>query len=442
LVTGLIFGLAPLLQLRDRVVTVSLKESGQRATGGVTRARVRNGLVMAEVALAVVLVVGAGLLLRSFWNLMSVDAGFNRSHLVTFGVVLPTANYRTAQTSVDFFARLTKEPSEQSGVQGVAAMTGLPPVRLVNANDTDFEGYTAPKEGPFENVDYYQNVMSDYFETMGIPIVQGRGFQNTDGGQSGLVAVINETMAKTFWRDHSPIGQRVRICCGQNPWFTIVGVGKDVKQGGVDQKTGTELYFFVDQTASVQPPGPGLNLGGFGTMNVVLRTTLPPATLSSTIERIVRDADRAVPVVRLRDMDGVFAESIRRPRLLAQLLGLFAGLALLLAVIGIYATLAHMVAERRREIGIRLALGAERSGVLAGIMRQGLTLTAIGVAAGLATALALNRLLASLLFGITPTDTTTIAVVVATMTLVTLAACWLPAWRASRVDPNVALRDE
>ena len=177
-------------------------------------------------------------------------------------------------------------------------------------------------------------------------------------------------------------------------------------------------------------------------MNVVLRTTLPPAALAQTIERVVREADRTVPIVRLRDMDSVYAESIRRPRLLAQLLGAFAGLALLLAAIGTYGVLTYMVAERRREIGIRMSLGADRSRVLAQIMKQGLLLTGIGVVVGLAGAFGLNRLIASMLFGVQPTDATTLVAVTATIVLVAAVACGLPAWRASRLDPNVVLRDD
>jgi ABC-type antimicrobial peptide transport system permease subunit len=177
-------------------------------------------------------------------------------------------------------------------------------------------------------------------------------------------------------------------------------------------------------------------------MNVVMRTTLPPVTLSGTIEQVVREVDPAVPVVRLRDMDSVFAESIRRPRLLAQLLGAFAGLALLLAAIGTYGVLSYMVTERRREIGIRVALGAARSHVLTQIMKQGLQVTAIGITIGLAGALAVNRLIASLLFGVQPTDTLTIAMVIATITAVAVVASWVPAWRASWLDPNIVLRDE
>jgi putative ABC transport system permease protein len=218
----------------------------------------------------------------------------------------------------------------------------------------------------------------------------------------------------------------------------VIGVAKDVKQGGIDQKTGTEMYFFIDQTALAPPP---FNFGP-GTMNVVLRTTLSPAALRQTVEAAVREADASVPIVRLRDMNGVFDEAIRRPRLLAQLLGAFAGLALLLAAIGTYGVLSYMVAERRREIGIRMALGADQGSVLAQVMKQGLVLTAVGVIAGLAGAFGLNRLIASLLYGVEPTDPTTIVAVVATITLVAAVACWIPAWRASRLDPNVVLRDD
>ena len=222
------------------------------------------------------------------------------------------------------------------------------------------------------------------------------------------------------------------------PWFTVIGVAKDVKQGGVDQKTGTEFYFLVDQTAQAPPPISNAP----GTMNVVLRTTLPPATLRQTIEGAVREADPSVPIVRLREMNAVFDESIRRPRLLAQLLGAFAGLALLLAAIGTYGVLSYMVAERRREIGIRMALGAAQTSVLGQVMKQGLTLTGIGIGIGLAGAFALSRLIASLLFGVQPTDPITVVAVVATITLVAAVACLLPAWRASKVDPIVVLRQD
>ncbi|HEX8031708.1 MAG TPA: ABC transporter permease [Vicinamibacterales bacterium] len=438
--TGVVFGLAPLMHTRMKGLFTALKEGGAKgATAGAARHHIRRGLVVLEVALAVMLVIGAGLLIRTVYNLSTVDAGFDRARLVTFAISLPGSNYPSGPPRAQLYQRLLGKLRGVAGVQAATAMSGLPPNRPLNANDTDIDNYTAPPEGPFENVDYYQTVMTDYFETMGIPIVNGRAFQPADAASTGPVAVVNETLVNTFWKGLNPIGQRLRPSSqGDPPWFTVIGVAKDVKQGGVDKKTGTEFYFLADQAANQPAPFnfvPGL-------MNIVLRTTLPPATLRTTIETAVREADPTVPVVRLQDMDAVFDESITRPRLLAQLLGGFAGLALLLAAIGTYGVLSYMVAERRREIGIRMALGADQGSVLAQVMKQGLTLTTIGIVAGLAGAFALNRLIASLLFGVQPNDITTMAGVVATITLVAAVACWLPAWRASRVDPNIVLRDD
>jgi predicted permease len=372
------------------------------------------------------------------YNLMNVDAGFNRSRLVTFSMTLPAANYLPS-ARIPKYQKLLESLRAIPGVLAATSMTGLPPNRPMNANDTDIDNYTATPQGPAENVDYYQNVMSDYFETMSIPIVRGRSFERTDVGSQGMVAVVNETLVSTFWKDRDPIGQRLRPCCGdQVPWFTVIGIAKDVKQGGVDKKTGTELYFFLEQ-AAIGRPAPVIAPVA---MNVVLRTTLPAASLAQTVERVVREADASVPVVRFREMDAVFAESIQRPRLLARLLAVFAGLALLLAAIGIYGVLSYMVAERRREIGIRIALGADRSRVVAQVMRQGILLTTIGGTIGLAGVFGLNRLIASLLFGVQPTDAMTLGVVLTTILLVAAAACWLPARRASRLDPNVVLRED
>jgi predicted permease len=436
ILTGLVFGLAPLMHTRVSGLVTALKEGGAKGATGHARHHIRRGLVMAEVALAVMLVIGAGLLLRTVANLTNVDSGFDRSRLVTFSMALPVADYPQAAARAQLYQRLLEKLRGVAGVQAATAMSGLPPDRPLNANDTDIDNYTAPPEGPFENVDYYQNVMSDYFETMGIPIVAGRSFQSSDAASSGAVAIVNETLVNTFWKGLNPIGQRLRPCCGdQIPWFTVIGVAKDVKQGGVDRRTGHEFYFFVDQTARNGGNAPSV-------MNVVLRTTLPPAALRQTIEAAVRESDPSVPIVRLREMDAVFDESIRRPRLLAQLLGGFAGLALLLAAIGTYGVLTYMVAERRREIGIRMALGAAQRSVMANVMKQGLVLTGVGIVVGLAGAFGLNRLIASLLFGVQPTDALTLVAVVATIALVATVACWLPAWRASRLDPNVVLRQD
>ncbi len=389
---------------------------------------------MAEVALAVILVIGAGLLIRTVYNLANVDLGFNRSRLVTFSINLPESTYATSRIRVQTFQRLLDALSAVPGVEAATAMSGLPPNRPPLTVNTPVADATAPSVGPFRVVDYYQYVMPDYFETMGIPIVRGRSFQPTDATSSGPVAIVNETFVETFWKGRDPIGQRVKPGNDELPWFTVVGVAKDVKQRGVDQETGTELYLAGPQIAVVQAQGMvPLNY-------IVLRTTLPAAALSQTVARVVHQMDPAVPVVHFRDMETVVAESIQRPRFLAQLLGLFAGLALLLAAVGTYSVVSSLVAERRHEISIRMALGADRSRVLVHFMREGLLLTAIGVVVGLAGAFGLSRLIASLLFGVTPTDVPTVVGVTATMIIVAAAACVLPAWRASRLDPNAVLR--
>ena len=434
--TSVVFGMAQLRHAGVKGLAVAIVEAGTRGAIGGARRQVRRALVVVEVALAVILVIGAALLVRTVYNLANVEVGFNQSRLVTFPVYLPERTYPGANRRLQAYERLLDVLRVVPGVESATAMYELPSTSPVVYNNTRIAKATAPPAGAFHLVDYYQYVMPDYFETMGIPIVRGRGFQPTDAASSGWVAIVNEHFAETFWAGRDPIGQQVKPCCNdQPPWFTVVGVAKNVKQGGVDRETGTEVYFSVHQIAK---PAPGL---GFAPLNhVVLRTTLAPAALSQTIERVVREMDPAVPVVRLRDMKTVFSESIQRPRFLAQLLGLFAGLALLLAAVGTYGVVSSIVAERRAEIGIRMALGANRSRVLRQVMREGLFLTGIGAVIGLSGAFALNRLIASLLFGVQPTDVPTFVGVLATMIIVAAVASLLPAWRASRLDPIAALR--
>jgi putative ABC transport system permease protein len=433
---GLLFGLAPMAHARSATSTDSLK-SGERGTSRRTRDHVRRGLVIAQTALAFIVVAGAVLLARTVHNLAIVDIGFDRTRLVTFSITLPPASF-DQMSRARAYQRLIESVRAVPGVAMATAMTGLPLDRPALINQTQITTDTADSGIMLTGIDY-QRVMSGFFETLGIPIVQGRGFEPGDVGSNDHVVVINESMANAFWRGKNPIGQRLRPG-GTMPWLTIVGVARNVKQTGVNQAVRPEAYVLVDQVAvpaitsflSISP----------ATMNVVVKTALPLAALGPMLDQVVRNVDASVPVARLRDMEGVFAESIGRSRLLAQLVGASAGFALLLAAIGIYGVLAYLVAESRREVAIRMALGAERAQVLGMVVTYGLRLTGAGVIIGLAGAIAVNRLLSTLLFEIEPTDPTTLAAVVTVIAVVAAVASLVPAWRASTFDPNVVLRAE
>jgi putative ABC transport system permease protein len=436
LITGVVFGLAPLLHLREQGVDSGLNEGGTRTTAGTARARTRNALVMSEVALAVVLVVGAGLLLRSFWELMRVDGGFDRTRLTTFGLVLPDAAFPGPERKVDVFTRLIARVERIPGVQRAAAMTGLPPRRSVNANDTDFEGIPRTPDRPIQNVDYYNTVTIGYVEAMKVPILAGRGFQASDA-TGPPVALINQALARKFFPDTNPVGRRMRQGSARStqPFATIVGIVKDLKQGGLDAAAGTEVFFLAEQ-------GPPIFKNAPSSMNLAIRSALPFETLAPQLRAAVAEIDTSLPIVRMRTMEDVFEDAVQRPRFMALLLITFASLALLLAAVGTYGILSYIVTERRREIGIRMALGADRGSVLQMVLRQGLTLTGIGLAAGIAASFLVNRALASLLFNVEPNDPATLAGVAGIIALVALLACLIPARSATRVDPIVVLRQD
>ncbi len=251
-------------------------------------------------------------MLRTVVNVRQLNAGFDRAPLTTFALDLPTAAYNDAPSVVRFYDRLADRLRQAPGVSGVAVMSGLPPYREVNANDTDIDGYEKrTEEDPIENVDYYQFASVGYFETMGIPIVDGRGFELADVAR-GPAVVINEALAERFFRGRPAVGGRISPDPERAGWFTVIGVAKDVKQGGVDQKTGTELYFLAEQAAAAGFPQRN--------MNVVVRSALPAASLRGVVEAAVRESDRSLPIIRYRAMDEVFAEAVSRPRLLANLL--------------------------------------------------------------------------------------------------------------------------
>jgi predicted permease len=351
-------------------------------------------------------------------------------------VVLPGQTY-PADRRIAFYRDLSERLRTIPGVQSVGGASGLPPLRNVNANDTDFEhipNNRPPGEGPIENVDFYQYVTAGYVETMGIPIVAGRGFEPADATGAPVV-LINQALARKFFTDRDPVGQRVKPGFGDRvPWFTIVGVLKDVKQGGVAEPAGTELYVLADQAPKALGFAPGQ-------MNVVVRAAVPFDRVAPHFRQAVQALDAGLPIVRMRSMNEVVEAAVARPRFMTVLLGLFAGLALLLAAVGTYGVLSYLVTERRQEIGIRMALGADRARILRLVLFRGLLLCGAGLVIGLAAALAMGRVLAALLFEVAPADTRTLAGVSVTIAAVACVACVIPAWRATRLDPLVVLRD-
>jgi putative ABC transport system permease protein len=437
-VSALLFASAPLVHTRIKGLAAVIREGTDRHAGG-PRQWVRASLVIAEVALAVVLVTGAALLARSVLNLTTVDVGFDRSRLITFSTTLPQARYPQLTTRVEAYQSILERIRGIPGVLSAAAMSGLPPERLAATMATDFDGYAATAPGdPPEFADYTQYVLGNYFETMAIPILQGRAFNASDAASSGRVVVVNKTLAGTFWKGRDPIGQRLRPCCSaETPWSTVVGVAADVKQGGIDKDTGPEIYFPLDQLAR-----PGSSSRLVDTMHVMARTMSTFDETAPFIRAVVREIDPTVPIVRLREMDDVLLESIQRPRLLSSTISIFAGLALLIAVVGTYGLLSYTVTERRHEIGIRIALGASRGRILAHILGSGLALVLIGTIVGTAAAIALSRFIKSLLFGIAATDVSTFLFVLAAVVGAGTLASSIPAWQASRLDPLPLIRED
>ncbi len=434
--TGILFGLAPARYLTGGVMAGTLRDGGQRSTAGGSRVRLRSLLVVSEVALALILTLGSGLLIRSFSELTAVDPGFEPEGLLTFQLFLPNAAYPEAADAPGFHERLQERLAALPGVTGVASMAGLPPQRDLNANDTEFEGLEQREEGPAHNVDYYQTVHGPYLETMGIEVVAGRDFSGADRADTRPVALVNETLARVFYGDsRSAMGRLIRPCCGGDDWFEIVGIVEDVKQGGLDAPAGTELYVIAEQTAQVFGFAPRA-------MNVVLRTSGSPESLVPDVRRAVAELDPALPLAGVRTMDEVLAGARSRPRFLTTLLGVFATVALVLAAVGTYGVMSYAVAQRAREMGIRMALGAEAGTVRGLVLRRGLTVAVVGLVVGLMGAWWLTGLMESMLFGVAARDPVTFSAVPLLLLAVAVAASWIPAHRATRVNPVEVLRED
>jgi putative ABC transport system permease protein len=434
--TGVFFGLAPTRHVATSQLAGALREGGTRSTSSAGQRRLRSLLVVTETALALILAVGAGLMIRSFGALNSVEPGFDPQGLVTFQIYLPSSGYPDGQAQLAFQTRLMEELEGEPGVTAVTSMSGLPPVRRLNANDTEFEGFVQTQDSPPQNVDYYQTITDDYLETMGIEVVDGRGFEATDDAGAVPVALVNETLARRFYPGESPIGRRLRPGFGNNvPFLEIVGVVEDVKQGGLDEPVGTELYFHYPQAAALGSVPRTLNF-------VVATEGGDPTDVAPAIRRHVWAIDGTLPVSGLQTMTDVMGEAMARARFLTTLLAAFAGLALLLAAVGTYGVMSYAVGQRGRELGIRMAMGAEAGRVQALVLKEGLRIAAVGLAVGIGGAWALTGIMESILFDVDVRDPVSFLLGPTLLTLVAVAACWIPARRATRVDPVVVLRQE
>jgi putative ABC transport system permease protein len=432
IVAVFLFGLAPLAQVSERNLANWIRGAGQRAIRGGGQA-LRKSLVVAEIALAVILVIGSGLMIRAFWKLQQVQTGFDPASVVSFSLNLPAAKYDNNQR-FQFINSLEQKLSSIPGATASSMATGLPPLRRINANDTEIEGYQPTPDGPAQNVDYWNIVGNDYFKTMKIRVLEGRTFEPQDDNTNAMpVVVVNQALAKRFWTG-SPIGRRVNPgSADPKVWFTIVGVVEDTKNAGMDKAAGPELYFQARQVAD--------QLIG-SNVSFVVRASSDSVPLESSIRNAVREMDPSLPVYNLWSMNELMTKSMVQPRFLALLLATFSGIALFLAAIGIYGVMAYSVAQRTQEIGVRMALGARPLHVLQLILKQSLGMLVIGIVVGLAGAFALTRLMRTLLFEITATDPLTYASVIGLLTIVALLACYIPARRAAKVDPLVALRYE
>jgi putative ABC transport system permease protein len=434
LVTGAVFGLAPLVPLMVSGISGSLKDAAGSTTAAGGAQLFRRALVVGELAMALVLLIGCGLMLRAFWKLQEVHTGLSADNVITMRISLPSGTYTDNAKITSFWTRLDERITRMPGVQSAAIAYGLPPLRSPNMNDTDIEGFVMREGGPIQNVDFYQSVSNSYFTTMGIRLIDGRLFDDRDAQGAPLAVIINRSMAKTFWPNQNAIGRHVRTGGGPNtPWSTVVGVVDDVKNGGLDRPAGTELYLPYQQADSFASPD----------MYVLVRAhTGNPSALAGAVREQVNEMDSSLPLSDVRTMDEVLERAQSRPRFLTLLLTLFSVVALAIATVGIYGVVSYSVARRTKEFGLRMVLGAQTGDVLGLVMKQGAIMVIVGLLAGLVTAFALTRLMASLLFSVAPTDAATFASVTAVLAVVALAACYIPARRATRVDPMQTLRYE
>ena len=338
--------------------------------------------MVAQVAMAFLLLAGAGLMVRGFWKLQQVNPGFNPNSLLTFNIALPNATYKNANAMKNFWRLVEERLSRLPGVTSVTMMYGLPPLRREFDNDTGIENFVRVPNGPVENVAYWQITGDRFFQTIGARLVEGRFLEPRDGNTASPGVVVNATMARTFWPHQSPIGKRVRLAGPESSWIPVVGVIADIKNAGLDKAAGTELFI----PYQLLPDTDGLN-----NPDVVVRTNRDPISLAGEARRVIASIDPSLPLARMRTMDDVMAAASSRPRFLTLILTMFSILALGLATVGIYGVISYSVEQRTTEFGIKMALGAEPGQLLLHVIGQGVAMGVVGVGVGIMGALLLTR---------------------------------------------------
>ncbi len=427
LATGVVFGLLPALYATGSDLTEALKEGSRSSTTGVGGRRLRNALVIAEMAIAVVMLTGAGLMIRSFMRLQEVDPGFKPERIMAVSLALPASKYKEPPQLSGFFEQLLGRVSALPGVESAAAVSALP---LGGGGDViafEIEGRPAPPPEQVMDAEY-RVVSSDYFATMGIALVRGEGITARHVAGSPEVTVINETMARLHWPGEDPVGKRINLGDpSRSPWRTVIGVVRDIRHEGLDKVPYPQMYAPYAQFPR-------------RSMTLVARAAADPLALAPGVRREVAALDKDLPLYNVRTMEQVMAESVARQRFTMLLIAIFAGVGLLLASVGIYGVISYTVSQRSHELSVRLALGAQGRDILRMVVGQGMLLALGGIGAGLAAAFLLTRMMASLLYGVSTTDPLTFALVPVSLAGVALLASLIPARRATRVDPAGALR--
>jgi len=434
LVASILFGLGPALQASRLDLRSVLNEASRGSTGGAAQKRLRGVLVVAEVALAIVLLVGAGLLMRSFALLQNVPPGFRPGNLLVADLPLSPQAYKQPASRIGFYERLLERVRALPGVTEAGSAAFLPVSGAGPRIYFNIQG--RPPKSPHDYIIFaYRPVSSRYLETLGVPLLQGRFLADGDTERSPAVAVVNQALARQYFGSESPIGKRVQAGAtpdNQSPWHQIVGVVGDMKDNLANDSP-AEVYLPYRQSDAILP---------VFFQSIVLRTANDPRAAVSGLRAVVHDLDANQPLVRIRTMEENISTSVSAPRFRTTLLAVFALSALLLSVIGLYGLMTYSVSQRIPEIGIRVTLGATRPQIVSLVLRQGLQLALLGIALGIAGAFALSRILAGFLYGVAPTDVLTYVSVAGLLLLVALAACYIPARRAMKVDPMVALRYE